>query len=283
MAFFSDDEPDTEVHDFQLQRQLAELRERSDAKDREVAKPVQEDDLRWLLDKEEGGGSLSVGAAREAKEELAYQAEIVTKKRIAFGTLHNQTLRRQRKLEALEEEMRLLQHEAATTPRESRAADQNQARHDATAARVLQMESLADQQCEYTQTLQMMISRSTTEKYGVNERLGELRSAMELVAQKTDRQIAESGVLKHAKYQARNARQMQEQVRCNHQSGTRPPKRPILFRRIFAASLTVPPTHASRGACSAAQRPGGPCAAADGAQAAAPAPSRPWRRGEPFG
>ena len=40
------------------------------------------------------------------KEELASQAEFVTKVRIAYGTLRNQTLRRQHKLEQLEEKLR---------------------------------------------------------------------------------------------------------------------------------------------------------------------------------
>ena len=132
-----------EVHDFQLTRQLADLREQRDLAKRlqEQAKGVEEDDLRWLLDKEEGGGSLMAGAAREEKEELASQAEFVTKVRIAYGTLRNQTLRRQHKLEQLEEKLRLLQQEAAETPRDRREAEGNTARHDATLARALQMET----------------------------------------------------------------------------------------------------------------------------------------------
>ena len=68
-----------------LQGMYDDLREQRDLAKRlqEETKGVEEDDLRWLLDKEEGGGNLMVGAAREEKEELASQAEFVTKVRIA--------------------------------------------------------------------------------------------------------------------------------------------------------------------------------------------------------
>ena len=66
------------------------------------------DDLRWLLDKEENGGSLAAGAAKEVEAELREVEEGVTKLRIAYGTLRNQSLRKTHKVEALEEELRLV-------------------------------------------------------------------------------------------------------------------------------------------------------------------------------
>ena len=101
------DDLGAEVHDFQLQRQIQELRDERD-RTRKAAldganKPaVVDDDLRWLLDKEPDGGSIAAGAAKVEQAELAEVAEHVTKQRIAYGTLKNSNLRRQRKLDALE-------------------------------------------------------------------------------------------------------------------------------------------------------------------------------------
>ena len=153
-----------EIHDFELTRMVAELREQRDLTKANALRgndksAVEEDDLRWLLDKEENGGSLAAGAAKEVQAELAEVAEGVAKQRIAYGTIKNQTLRRMHKIELLEEELRLLQQEAAETPRDRREAADNQARRDATAARVTQMEQLAAEQVEYTLTLDMLIKR----------------------------------------------------------------------------------------------------------------------------
>ena len=108
-----------EVHDFELTRMVAELREQRDlgkAHHAQYSKAaVEEDDLRWLLDKEDKGGSVTAAAAQEAQQELAGVAEHVTKQRIAFGTLKNQTLRDQHKLALLEEEHRLLVQEAQSS------------------------------------------------------------------------------------------------------------------------------------------------------------------------
>lgn len=199
--------------DQELSRMVANAREqRGQTTKQAPSSTIAEDDLRWLLDKEDNGGSITAGAAKQAQEELAGVADSVTKQRIAYGTLRNQTLRRQSKLEALEEEMRLLQREGAQTTGEKREATENQARRDATQARVLQMEQLADEQCEYTLTLNMLIKRQMGEKGGVQDRMAKIREKLTVVDQKTDRQAAEKGVIRHAQWQARNAMQLQEQL-----------------------------------------------------------------------
>ena len=204
-----------EMHDFELERMLAEAREQRDSSKTSQAAPkplIVEDDLRWLLDKEDNGGSMKAGAAKQAQEELDGVAETVTKLRIAYGTLRNQTLRQQTKLEALEEELRLLQNEATSTKSEIRMASENQERRDATKARAAQMEQLADEQCEYTLTLKMLIKRAGEEKGGVEERLNRMREKLSLVEKKTARQTAEKGVIRHAQWQAKNGMQLQAQL-----------------------------------------------------------------------
>ena len=62
-----------EMHDFELERMLAEAREQRDSSKTSQAAPkplIVEDDLRWLLDKEDNGGSMKAGAAKQAQEEL---------------------------------------------------------------------------------------------------------------------------------------------------------------------------------------------------------------------
>ena len=202
------------MHDFQLQRQIQELRDERD-RTRKAAldganKPaVVDDDLRWLLDKEPDGGSIAAGAAKVEQAELAEVAEHVTKQRIAYGTLKNSNLRRQRKLDALEEELRMVKQEMAETPADRRNASRDRERHDATKARVIEMEQLAAEQVEYTATLDMLIKRLLSEKGGGNEMLQRVRDKMAEIDLKTDRQTAESGVINHSSWQAKNGMQLQ--------------------------------------------------------------------------
>ena len=131
---------------------------------------VVEDDLRWLLDKEEGG-SLSAKGAEALKEELSAVEEWVSNVRIQYGTIHNLTLRREDKLRALEEELRLQRAEAADTPAEKQQAADNIARHASVGERVTSMEQAADEMEEYTLTLNMLIKRLHEAKGGHEARV----------------------------------------------------------------------------------------------------------------
>jgi hypothetical protein len=200
--------------DFELRQQLLGLREQRDlAKARAViAKKltVEEDDLPMLLEKEDAGPAAL--AKEGAKAELAMVSEMVTQSRIAFGTLKNQTLRRQGKLKQLEEELRLLQQAAAETPTDRRQASDNRARHDATIARAEQMEQMADEQVEYTLTLKMLIKRLLEAKGGGEEMLAIVRQKMAELDLRADRQTVANNGITHAAYQARNASSLQLQL-----------------------------------------------------------------------
>ena len=200
--------------DAELRKQIEILREQRDlSRARHLAgghKPaIEVDDLRWLLDKEENGGNTAIAAANEETEELRAAEEVVTKLRIAHGTLKNQTLRRSKKLEAMEEELRLLLQSNAETPGDRKFASESSARHEATLARVLQMEQLADEQVEYTLTLNMLIKRLLTEKGGGEEMIAQVRQKMSEYDTKADRQLIANNGIVHAGWQARNVTSLQ--------------------------------------------------------------------------
>ena len=121
-------------------------------------------------------------------------AEHATKQRIAYGNIRNLTLRRQAKLEQLQEELRLQQQEAIDTPRDKRRASDNLAQRDATQGRVEQMEKLADEQVEYTLTLHMMIKRMREAKGGGEEMLSKVREKIATVEAKKAKQTSENGI-----------------------------------------------------------------------------------------
>lgn len=154
------------AHRSELRRQIERLREERDlSRARHLAggyKPaVKVDDLRWLLDKEDNGGSLAAGAAKEAEGELREVEAGVIKLRIAYGSLRNQTLQRSHKVEALERELRLVLQQNAETTSDRKFASTVQARHAATLARVEQMEQLAEEQVEYRTTLLLGVRTGT--------------------------------------------------------------------------------------------------------------------------
>lgn len=145
---------DEDGRDFQLARQIGELRDQRDlAKAHALVPSVVEDDLTWLLDTDHGG-SVRAGVAKREKEDLASLSEQVTDQRLVLGALRNQALRRESKLAQMQEQLKQLQSEAAETPRDRKDANANRDRHDATRVRVADMEMLAEQQVDYTQTLQ---------------------------------------------------------------------------------------------------------------------------------
>ena len=92
--------PLLEQADYELSRQIQELREQRDlAKARAVFAAklmVTEDDKPHLLEKEDAGPAAQ--AAEGAKGELAAVEEHVIRQRIAYGNLKNKTLRQTSKL-----------------------------------------------------------------------------------------------------------------------------------------------------------------------------------------
>ena len=204
-----------EVHDFELSRMVADLKQTAEiARSRALiaSKPmVVEDDLQWLMDKEEST-PLAAMAANEDHQELTRWAEHATKQRIAYGNIRNLTLRRQAKLEQLQEELRLQQQEAIDTPRDKRRASDNLAQRDATQGRVEQMEKLADEQVEYTLTLHMMIKRMREAKGGGEEMLSKVREKIATVEAKKAKQTSENGIINHAHWQSRNAMKLQGEL-----------------------------------------------------------------------
>lgn len=200
--------------DFELRRQIYELREQRDLAKARAAKAkslmVEDDDLPLKLEKQDAGPA---DLAKEgAKAELEAVSELVTQSRIAYGTLKNQTLRRQGKVKQLEEELRLLQQAAAETPTDRRQASENSARRDATLARAEQMEQMADEQVEYTLTLKMLIKRLLEAKGGGEEMLATVRQKMAELDLRADRQTIANNGITHAAFQARNASQLQLQL-----------------------------------------------------------------------
>lgn len=187
-----------------IMRELKNLQEAAGSPSVKVsAKSVVEvDDLRWLLDKEP---DLAKEAAGNEKAELMAAEEELSQRRIQLGTIMNTTLRRMDKLQALEEELRLLQQDAKDTPAEKREARERVARHAATLERVTQMDQLADEQIEYGQTLDMMQKRLALAKLGQGDVLHSLREQAKETHVRTQRQIAANGPAMHAAWQARNA------------------------------------------------------------------------------
>ena len=204
------------MEDLELRQQIEALREArgpcvsSDAARKALLTPgVVEDDMRWLVDHEEHGGSKTARGEEQAAGDMAAAEAEVVRRRIAYGTMRNQTLGRAAKLQALEEELRLLQQEAADTPAEKRQAGERLERHAATKARVEQMEALADDQVAYTDTLRMLVTRLKEEKGGGEEQVAAVRAQIGEVDQKVDRQVSANGMLVHAARQARNGTLLQ--------------------------------------------------------------------------
>lgn len=223
--------------ELELKRQIERLREERDlSRARHIAggyKPaIVVDDLRWLLDKEENGGSLAAGAAKEVEAELREVEEGVTKLRIAYGTLRNQSLRKTHKVEALEEELRLVLQQNAETAGDRKFASDVQARHAATMARVEQMEQLAEDQVEYTKTLNMLIKRLREEKGGGNELLDKLRQKMSEYDVRKDRQLIANNGITHAGRQAKNVAALQASL---NENGRRARQRLVETRKDLVA------------------------------------------------
>lgn len=170
---------------------------------------VEEDDLRWLLDQEEHGGSLQEAAEQQEREKVLEFEETVSQLRIQLGTLRNTTLRHTAKLHAKEEELRLLQHDAIDTPQEKKAAAARAARYDATKERLEAMEALADEQAEYTLTLLMLEKRLVQAKGGGGEVLQQLRDQITELELRRNRQECANGEVVHSAWQARNGASLQ--------------------------------------------------------------------------
>ena len=171
-----------------------------------------QDDLRWLLDKEAKGGSLKAAAAELEAAELAEKEETVAQLRIELGRLRNGTLRRTTKLGILEKERKLLQEAAEDTPAEVREAAERVAKHEATLEQAVQMEVLADEQCDYALTLTMLVNRLTKAKAGTSDALQALRTQAAEYDLLTKRQAAANKPIVHAAWQARNGATLQEQL-----------------------------------------------------------------------
>ena len=210
-----------------LLQQIQELRDRSNVdgvgergKDgRRRASPraspnksaVVEDDLRWLLDKEEGG-SLSAKGAEALKAEASAAEEWVSSVRIQYGTIHNLTLRREEKLRALDEELRLQRAAALDTPAEKQQAADNIVRHASVGERVAWMEQAADEQEEYTLTLNMLVKRLVEAKGGHEGRVTRLRTQSDELDVRISRQVAANGSVAHSAWQAANGKKAQRQL-----------------------------------------------------------------------
>ena len=198
---------------------------------------IADDDLRWLLDKDPNP-SLSARGAEQLKEDLAAAEEHVSKIRIQYGTMHNLTLRREEKLAELEEELRLQQAANADSRAEIKQAAANVAKHASTSERVATVEGLADEQEEYTLTLNMLAKRLVESKGGHEGRVSRVRAQAEELDARKARQLAANGEMAHAAWQARNGALVQGEVRAglrNAQSMLGSGRRRLLERTRQAA------------------------------------------------
>ena len=209
---------EAEAEDLELRREIQYLREQRDLTKARVLddkNPIKEDNLRWLLDKEENGGSLLAAGAQEAEGELEDAAAEVTKQRVAYGTLRNNVLQRTKKLEKLKDELRVLRQANAETDADRRFVAEVTQRHDATLARVEEMERMADEQADYSLTLDLLTKRLHTEKGGGEGMLATVREKMAEVEHKTEQQMIANGSLSHASWQAKNGAKVQVELNDN--------------------------------------------------------------------
>ena len=169
---------------------------------------VVDDDLLWLskdLD-------MTQAHAGSQREQLLALMENETSLRIVYGSLRSSTIRRETKLQQLEEELQLLQKDASDTPSE---IQKNNTRSEAliyTEGRVLEMETQVAQALAYEASLEHMWDRLLSMKQGNEDAVQALRFAAEEMDAQINKQLMKQKRTSHAAWQARNAASLNLQL-----------------------------------------------------------------------